>query len=105
MTTMMAIMAVVVLAAAADSQSVEQLLAQTKATENIESLLADAMVKPEKLEEVPPVVAITTSTTTPAPAPSPRRLLFRHVQPLALVQKNHLLSLGRRDYENRSLIV
>ena len=55
------------------SQSIEQLLAQAKATESIENLLADAVVEdafiPEIIQEEPQILTTTTET--------PRRRLFR----------------------------
>lgn len=68
------------------SQSVEQLLAQAKATESIENLLADAVVEKsedsfanpeENLVKLMRSKTSTTSTTTEPPISNRRRLLFR----------------------------
>ena len=68
------------------SQSVEQLLAQAKATESVENLLADAVVEKsedsldnseENLVKLMRSKTSTTSTTTEPPISNRRRLLFR----------------------------
>ena len=68
------------------SQSVEQLLAQAKATERVENLLADAVVEKsedsldnseENLVKLMKSKTSTTSTTTEPPISNRRRLLFR----------------------------
>jgi hypothetical protein len=68
------------------SQSVEQLLAQAKATESIENLLADAVVEKsedsfanpeENLVKLMRSKTSTTSTTTEPPISNRRRLLFK----------------------------
>ena len=68
------------------SQTVEQLLAQAKATESVENLLADAVVEKsedsldnseENLVKLMRSKTSTTSTTTEPPISNRRRLLFR----------------------------
>ena len=78
-----------------NAQSVEQLLAQAKATETIESLLADAVVEESPIlinfvEKTPnfqqnsrrpvpiaPAAPVSVTTETPEGASGARRLLFR----------------------------
>ena len=82
------ILVLVIAGQGVQSQSVEQLLAQAKATESIENLLADAVVEKSDSSDVPEEnlvklmrskapEAVVTSTTARSPISSRRRQLFR----------------------------